>query len=268
MRITAGILTAVLGTISMPGIATGGKVIILSPDEIKWQAFGLWQRAVLVGDSSKPDCPSTVRYKVPVGTRVPEHALEQDQTSTVLTGTMMMGIGEKWDDTKLKAMHAGSFYIIPAHISHFKTNSEEVIYQSSVIGPGGKGCPKISAATPVMLNANEMQWQQWGINAQRVVLAGDGDKFHCPPYTARTKYGPNTRIPEHPDDEDRTYTVLSGNLYVGIGDKWDDKKLRKMPASSFIAIPGGVSRYFKTEGEVVVQTSATGFPRGNIQSCN
>ncbi|MGH8751933.1 MAG: cupin domain-containing protein [Burkholderiales bacterium] len=228
---------------------------------MKWQPFGLWQRTVLAGDPSKPGCPSTVRVKFPAGTKVPEHVLEQDESFLVLSGNMQVGIGEKWNDAKLKTLRPGAFYTIPAGVSSFKTSKEEVIYQVSVIGPGGKGCPQTGAAPSVMLNPDKMQWQPYGISARRVVLLGDANKFNCPPYADRGILAAATRIPEHPDEADKTYTVISGTLYVGIGDKWDDEKLRKMPAGSFIAIPGGVNRYFKTEEEVVFQSSVTGFPR-------
>ncbi|MBL8474094.1 MAG: cupin domain-containing protein [Rhodocyclaceae bacterium] len=269
MKLTASIsLLAALGMLGPLSAAAGEKTIMLAPDEMKWQKFGLWERVILSGDTSAPDCPLTVRYKVPAGTRVPEHAVGQDQTSTVLSGTLLVGFGEKWDNAKLKPLPPGSFFISPANVSNFKTNSEEVIYQGSVIGPGGDGCPKVHAALkPSMIAAKDMQWQPYGATATRIILLGDANQFHCPPYTARVKWAAGTRVPEHPDHEDRTYTVLSGALYVGIGEKWDDKNLRRMPAGSFIAIPAGVSRYFRTDDETVVQTSVTGFPGKDVEKC-
>jgi len=265
MKIAARILV-ITGVMISPS-ALAAKVIMLTPDDIKWEPFGLWQRAVLAGEPARSGCPSTVRVKFPAGARVPEHVLEQDESFTVLSGTLQVGLGEKWDDAVLKAMSAGAFYSIPAGTSSFKTSQEEVVYQVSVIGPGGEGCPKTGPVAAVMLEPEDFNWESYGKSARRAILLGNKNKFHCPPYTGRSKLTADTRISEHESDEDRIYTVLSGTLYVGIGTKWNDKALKRMPAGSFFSIPAGVSRYFKTEEETELQASVTGLPRHGAELC-
>lgn len=265
---SVSLVIGVLAPLASNAAVAAEQIIMLAPKEIKWEKFGSGQRAILAGDAATPGCPMTVRYKLPARARVPEHAAGQDRIYTVLAGTLAVGFGKQSDHAQLESMPPGSFFISPAHAGTYQTTAEEVIYQESVIGPGGNGCAKVKAALkPYMIAAKDVQWQPYGLTTMRIILLGDANRFHCPPYTDRLKWAPGTRVPEHPDHEDRTYTVLSGTLYVGIGEKWDDKALRRMPAGSFIAIPAGLSRYFKTDAETVVQTSVTGFPSKDVDDC-
>lgn len=65
-------------------------------------------------------------------------------------------------------------------------------------------------------------------------------------------------MPEHPTLHDTTFTVLKGNVYVGIGDKWDDAKLKKMGPGSVWSIPAGVSNFKKNDEEVIYLITVTG----------
>ena len=53
----------------------------------------------------------------------------------------------------------------------------------------------------------------------------------------------------HPDD--RTYTVISGTLYLGFGDKLDEVKLKAMPPGSFWTEPASVNHFMVTRNEPI-----------------
>jgi hypothetical protein len=42
----------------------------------------------------------------------------------------------------------------------------------------------------------------------------------------------------HKHPEDRIYTVMSGVFYIGLGDRFDDDKVKAYPAGSVIVLPG------------------------------
>lgn len=110
--------------------------------------------------------------------------------------------------------------------------------------------PGVALYTP-----GDMTWHEWGMSAQRAILAGDPNRHGCA-YTDRVKFLANTKVAAHSLPEDKIYTVISGTLYVGIGDKWDESRMRKMPPGSFWTIPANVSRFFKAEEEVIFQSTA------------
>jgi hypothetical protein len=61
------------------------------------------------------------------------------RTVVVLSGTLYVGNGDKWDENKLKAYPAGTFYSEPAKAPHFTWAKDgEVIIQVTGIGPSGK----------------------------------------------------------------------------------------------------------------------------------
>ncbi len=54
---------------------------------------------------------------------------------TVISGTFHVGLGEKFDDTKARALPAGGFFSFPPKSAHFAFVKEETVVQLSTIGP-------------------------------------------------------------------------------------------------------------------------------------
>ena len=62
----------------------------------------------------------------------------------------------------------------------------------------------------------------------------------------------------HPD-EWRTAVVLSGTLYFGLGDKWDDAKLQARPAGTFFTEAKDAPHFvWAKDGEVIIQITGMG----------
>lgn len=53
----------------------------------------------------------------------------------------------------------------------------------------------------------------------------------------RLKIPPNTTFAPHWHPTAESFSVLSGNIYVGAGDKVDKAKATRMPAMSFVSLP-------------------------------
>jgi len=106
------------------------QVTALAPRDIRWFTPSYYtdgrQRAQLRGDSSKGGSWID-RVKIPGGSRVLAHTHPDDEVVTVMEGTWYLGIGEKFDETKLKAYPAGSFIIIPARVPHFLATRESLV---------------------------------------------------------------------------------------------------------------------------------------------
>jgi hypothetical protein len=139
---TASRLAIVAALLALPLRATLGapappseQVTAWAPQDIRWFTPSYYtdgrQRAQLYGDSSKGG-DWIDRVRIPGGSRILAHTHPDDELVTVMEGTWYLGIGETFDETRLKAYPAGSFIRIPAHLSHFvAVKAGPVIVQAS-----------------------------------------------------------------------------------------------------------------------------------------
>jgi ketosteroid isomerase-like protein/quercetin dioxygenase-like cupin family protein len=74
--------------------------------------------AVISGDPSKPG-PFVVRLQVPAAYKIAPHWHPGDENVTVLSGTVALGMGETWDDSKLTTVGPGGYAGLPAEMRHY-----------------------------------------------------------------------------------------------------------------------------------------------------
>jgi quercetin dioxygenase-like cupin family protein len=113
---------------------------MVRPDDIKWGPAPAKlppgaQFAVLDGEPSKPRSLYTFRAKLPDGYSVPPHTHPVDEHITVIQGTILLGMGEKFDRAKLREPPAGSYARLPKGEPHFNLYKGETIVQFHGIGP-------------------------------------------------------------------------------------------------------------------------------------
>lgn len=93
------------------------------------------QFMMIYGAPNKPG-PFIFRAKFPPGYKLPPHKHPDVRTVKVLKGTYYSAIGDTFDESKLQAFPAGTFYFTPANTGHFSaTKGEEAIVQESGEGP-------------------------------------------------------------------------------------------------------------------------------------
>lgn len=113
--------------------------VLFQPDTIVWKdgppslPKGA-KIAVLEGDPAK-EGPFVFRVKVPDGYHIPVHTHPKTERVTVLSGTFNIGMGEKFDETKTKAMPAGTYGLWAAGMKHFVWVKGETIVQFHGMGP-------------------------------------------------------------------------------------------------------------------------------------
>jgi quercetin dioxygenase-like cupin family protein len=110
-----------------------------TPDSIKWgDAPPMLPKgskvAVLYGDPQK-DGLFIIRAKLPANYRIPAHSHPTDEIVTVLSGSLMVGMGDKLDPTKVKGFPAGSVVVAPATTNHFVLTKQPTVIQVSAMGP-------------------------------------------------------------------------------------------------------------------------------------
>jgi quercetin dioxygenase-like cupin family protein len=95
------------------------------------------QTRVLKGDPNKAGL-YTIQLSVPANTRIDAHTHPDDRVATVISGTWYIGYGSRFDESKLKALDPGSFYVEPPAVSHFAhTGDRAVVVQITGYGPTG-----------------------------------------------------------------------------------------------------------------------------------
>lgn len=94
------------------------------------------EAVTLYGDPAKEGM-FVYRIKLPAGYHIPPHTHPRPEIVTVLSGTMLLGMGEKADKAKAEALPAGSFFAFEPGMAHFVFTEGEAVVQLSSTGPWG-----------------------------------------------------------------------------------------------------------------------------------
>jgi quercetin dioxygenase-like cupin family protein len=110
---------------------------IVEDADLKWTPMLLKgaTMAVVSGDPNQAGTLFVIRIRNIDGTRIPAHWHPEDENITVLKGKLLVGMGERFDETKLQAVNAGGFALIPKEMRHFAIARGETIYQIHGVGP-------------------------------------------------------------------------------------------------------------------------------------
>ena len=92
--------------------------------------------------------------------------------------------------------------------------------------------------------------------ARVAVLEGDPSKEG--PFVLRVRLPDGARILPHTHPRDERVTVLRGTLYLGVGERFDPKAAREMPAGSYGRTTAGVKHFGYVRGETVFQLHCHG----------
>jgi len=140
--VIAGIALCAITGSSAFGQQLPKGVVIVTPDKAKWgntstpgAQAGVTQQSLLVGDPSKSGT-YVYQNKFLPNNKVQPHSHPDSRTYTVLSGTWYVGFGDKFDELKLIALPAGSFYAEPARVPHFvATKKDGALVQTSGTAP-------------------------------------------------------------------------------------------------------------------------------------
>lgn len=80
--------------------------------------------------------PYTIALRVPAHTVIAAHTHRDDRSAVVVSGTWWFGYGPVNTPTRLKSLHAGSFYTEPGGQAHFaRTGDQAVVVYITGMGP-------------------------------------------------------------------------------------------------------------------------------------
>lgn len=117
--------------------AAGPKVVL--PATTHWTtmtsgAMAGAQMAVLMGNPMKSG-PYIIRVKVKDGTKFDVHYHSELENVTVISGTLLVGLGEKMNLNKMMAIPTGGFVSVPANLHHYAMARGQTVIQIDAIGP-------------------------------------------------------------------------------------------------------------------------------------
>lgn len=72
-------------------------------------------------------------------------------------------------------------------------------------------------------------------------------------YVVRLWFPDGYRFPAHFHPMAENVTVLDGELFLGMGDSWDDSKLMEYKQGSFLYIPGKMPHFGRSKGTTTIQ---------------
>lgn len=77
-----------------------------------------------------------LRVKLAAGGKIPPHTHPDERHTTVLSGTIYVGFGERFDATQVVSVPAGAVYVAPANLPHYIWAKEgSAMYQEAGTGP-------------------------------------------------------------------------------------------------------------------------------------
>jgi quercetin dioxygenase-like cupin family protein len=140
---------AIIGASSGPAAATTGggsgsmmsssaAPTIVQAGNVKWtpvKGFSGVESAILWGDPTKAGDQYAERYKFADGVTFPPHTHPRLEQVTVISGTLLAGIGKTVDASKMVTLPAGSFVALPANVPHYVKAQGETVVEVHGIGP-------------------------------------------------------------------------------------------------------------------------------------
>lgn len=134
-----GVVLLALVVAPARSFAQATKHTAMTPAELKWGPAPSVlppgaQIAVLDGDPGK-DGFFTLRLKFPDGYTIAPHWHPTDENIVVVSGTFVMGLGDKREAATMHSLPAGSFTVMPKMGRHYASAKGETVVQIYGQGP-------------------------------------------------------------------------------------------------------------------------------------
>lgn len=130
--------TLLVAAAASHAVAQGTAPAVIGAEGVKWMSppnLPGVQGAWYLGAQDKPGA-YLFRVRLAAGARIPPHTHPDERSTTVMSGTILVGFGETFDEARLVAVPAGSVYVAPAGVPHYIwARDGEATYQESGIGP-------------------------------------------------------------------------------------------------------------------------------------
>jgi len=132
-------LTATAAVAQQPTDAMGGMSAVAASGitfaDIAVPGFDAGMKIAVIDGNPDEAGPYTLRLSFPAGYRFPAHFHPMAENLTVLSGTLLLAMGERADESKLQSYGAGDYLHLPATKPHFGGARDAVVIQLHGQGP-------------------------------------------------------------------------------------------------------------------------------------
>ncbi|MCI0415681.1 cupin domain-containing protein [bacterium] len=115
------------------------------------------------------------------------------------------------------------------------------------------GLLSANAADPVLVQMDQAKWgpapPALPAGAQSAVLSGD--PMTDSPFTVLVKFPANYSVAAHSHPKNENVTIISGTLYMGMGDKLDHSAGTGLSTGGYALMPANMNHYVYTKVETV-----------------
>ena len=127
-----------LALAALPAAAQPAAPEPILPEALQWagppdnpKLKGAWVVGTETGSG-----PYALRVSLRQGGRIAPHTHPDTRYTTVLSGTLYVGFGQREDDSRLVAVPAGGVYLAPQGVPHYVyARDGDVVYQEGGVGP-------------------------------------------------------------------------------------------------------------------------------------
>lgn len=111
-----------------------------------------------------------------------------------------------------------------------------------------------------VINPADLKWGDAppGLPTGGKMAVLNGDPTQPGPFTARIKGHAGYKIMPHTHPTSERLTLISGNVKIGMGEKFDEKTMQKMGPGSYVVLPAGMAHYAKVTTDSVLQIDSEG----------
>ena len=111
-----------------------------TPDQVKWGPAPSFlapgaQLAVIEGDPMATSGDFTIRIKMSDGYKIAPHWHPKRENVTVISGTFKVGMGDKFDESKMMPFPAGSFAYLDPDMHHYAMSVGDTVVQVHGMSP-------------------------------------------------------------------------------------------------------------------------------------
>jgi hypothetical protein len=108
--------------------------------------------------------------------------------------------------------------------------------------------------------AGEIKWQEGPRSLPKgaMIAVLEGDPAKKGPFVFRLKIPDGYRVPPHTHPKTERITVISGAFNIGMGDSFDERATKEMPAGTYGYWEGGMKHFVWAKGETVLQFHGMG----------
>ncbi len=130
-------LAVLLFVVCAAGTYAANSPTIVMPSQLKWSTAAVPKGMSMAVVSGNPNGTGwyVVRIKMSPGSKFPVHVHSGDERVTVLQGTLLAGIGPKWNTAAMKPLPVGTYVVMPAGVPHYVMAQGDVIVDVSGQGP-------------------------------------------------------------------------------------------------------------------------------------